>query len=163
MKWKCNVLVRNAPCTAECGVEALCFYCVVYILLRCPCDCLSPTYAMPSYAFLLSMVSLLHLLLSTLTPASSLKLTRSFSRSQLRMSSEFMATMSEAISQATGKPFKGDRLEGSYGGGGSGAASGFIVDSQSKLQYFYKSSGIRNYDMLAAEFQGIRSPLITLL
>ena len=100
------------------------------------------------------MLALLHFLLSTLTTASSFKPAKAFSRSHVSMSSEFIATMSQAISQATGKPFKGDRLEGSYGGGGSGAASGFIIDSQSKLQYFYKSCGIRNYDMLAAEFQG---------
>eukprot|EP00638_Chattonella_subsalsa_P009737 CAMPEP_0117754968 /NCGR_PEP_ID=MMETSP0947-20121206/13164_1 /TAXON_ID=44440 /ORGANISM="Chattonella subsalsa, Strain CCMP2191" /LENGTH=339 /DNA_ID=CAMNT_0005574197 /DNA_START=139 /DNA_END=1158 /DNA_ORIENTATION=- len=75
---------------------------------------------------------------------------------QLRMKSDLVESIEREISSVTGENCN---LEFGYAGagGGGGASVGTIKDSISGKQYFYKSTNLFGYEMLRAEFEGIKA------
>lgn len=71
--------------------------------------------------------------------------------------SDLFSIMSKEISLSINRPFNGVPESGGYLAGGGGASIGVIMDPNSKQSYFYKSSGLYGFDMLKAEFIGIKT------
>jgi fructosamine-3-kinase len=75
--------------------------------------------------------------------------------SQLCMASKpLLDKMGQDISAAIGKPYTPVAWKGGFGGGG-GAAVGTVEDASGKA-YFVKTGNLYKFDMLNAEFQGVR-------
>lgn len=77
---------------------------------------------------------------------------------RMSTSTETLAAMRDSLSKALGKaPEEIDLQAGMSGfGGGGGASVGSVVDKASDTRYFVKSGGLNAYDMLNAEFEGVR-------
>lgn len=73
-------------------------------------------------------------------------------------SSDFIKHIGSNIAEATNEPFTPSKLSGGYGGGGGGdwASVGTIIDKERQKEYFVKSSNLGGFDMLNAEFEGIK-------
>ena len=77
-------------------------------------------------------------------------------RIAMQFADNVFTTISKDISQFTGRPFVGVSQSGGSAGGG-GASVGVIADPQTKESYFYKTTGLFGYEMLKAEFIGIKT------
>ena len=66
-----------------------------------------------------------------------------------------LTTINREISANVGRSFKGN-YESSGMGGGGGASVGVIKDPSTNEAFFYKSSGLMGYNMLQAEYIGIK-------
>eukprot|EP01041_Mallomonas_annulata_P002813 gene2813-5532_t len=71
------------------------------------------------------------------------------------LSQSFKDKISEDISETTKVKFKGSDWNTGYGGGG-GADVGVLKDGNTGQEYFCKIGGIGSYDMLSAEYNGVK-------
>jgi len=71
------------------------------------------------------------------------------------MKSDFFETVQSEISAATGQSCIIKSGNSGFGGGG-GASVGSLIDEVSGVRYFYKSGSLFSYEMLNAEFEGVK-------
>ena len=75
-----------------------------------------------------------------------------------QIKNDLFSVMSKDITLYINRPFNGiPESAGGYGAGGGGASVGVIIDPNTKESYFYKSSGLYGFDMLRAEFIGVKT------
>lgn len=75
-------------------------------------------------------------------------------RSQLLAMSSNLEIIGQSISKSIGKIYRPAQWIGGYGGGGSGASTGNIVDDIG-TKFFVKQGNLYSYNMLNAEYEAI--------
>jgi len=73
------------------------------------------------------------------------------------MQASMFEVMSKSVAEATGQVSVQLKSAGSGFGGGGGAAVGTVEDAATGKRYFYKSGSLAQFDMLRAEYMGVKA------